>query len=76
MTSDDRPREPGRIPEALLARAAELDHALREQGPGETYLFWEFDPPLLSEVGYRLTSTTGKHAANRGEGAARSGIVG
>jgi hypothetical protein len=27
---------------------------LRERGPGATYLFWEFDPPLLSEVGYRL----------------------
>ncbi len=54
MTADNRAEEPGRIPGALLTRAAALDRAMRDGGPGETYLFWEFDPPLLSEVGYRL----------------------
>jgi hypothetical protein len=54
MTIDGRPEGPGRVPGELIAEASRLDSALREQGPGETYLFWEFDPPLLSEVGYRL----------------------
>ncbi len=54
MTTNNPAGEPGRIPGALLAQAAELDRAMRERGPGETYLFWELDPPLLSEVGYRL----------------------
>src|SRR5512140_571042 len=54
MTGDERAPQPGRIADALLARAAELDRTMRERGAGETYLFWEFDPPLLSEVGYRL----------------------
>ena len=54
MTIDGRPEGPGRVPGELIAEASRLDSALREQGPGETYLFWELDPPLLSEVGYRL----------------------
>lgn len=59
MTDEGRSEHAGRaardrIPEALVARAVQLDDAMREKGPGETYLFWEFDPPLLSEVGYRL----------------------
>ena len=51
---DARPDRAARIPGGMLARAVQMDAAMRERGPGETYLFWEFDPPLLSEVGYRL----------------------
>jgi hypothetical protein len=53
-TSAGRPQHPDRMPEALRVRASRLDDEWRARGPGETYLFWEFDPPLLSEVGYRL----------------------
>ena len=72
MTSDDRAREPGRIPGTLLTRAAELDRAMRERGSGETYLFWEFDPPLLSEVGYRLIDfdREARRESRRGSGEA------
>jgi hypothetical protein len=70
MTSGGRPEHPGRISDELLAQAARLDSALRERGPAETYLFWEFDPPLLSEVGYRLVEfdKEARRESGRGSG--------
>ncbi len=52
--SGGRPEHTDRVPDELRLRAAQLDGEWRARGPGETYLYWEFDPPLLSEVGYRL----------------------
>jgi hypothetical protein len=73
MTGDERTRQPSRIADALLALAAQLDSALREQGPGETYVFWEFDPPLLSEVGYRLIEFDREARRETGRGSGDAG---
>ena len=73
MTSDERTQQPGRIAESVLARAAQLDRAMREQGPAETYLFWEFDPPLLSEVGYRLIEFDREARRETGRGSGDEG---